>query len=89
VTAADEVPGFTLYYREYCHLCDSMRQALIKLQQQAVFDWVEVDIDRDPQLVYRFDTLVPVLYFNDHEVCHHFIDEPAILAVIAAYEKGL
>ncbi len=74
--------GFTLYYRENCHLCESMRLALQKLQRQQAFDWVEVDIDRDTDLIRRFDILVPVLYFDDHEVCHHFIDEPAIRALL-------
>ncbi len=75
--------GFTLYYRENCHLCESMRLALYNLQRQQAFDWDEVDIDRDTDLIRRFDTLVPVLYHDDREVCHHFIDEPAVRDLLA------
>ncbi len=56
-----------------------MRLALVRLQRRYDFGWREVDIDRDVDLIARFDTLVPVLYFCDTEVCHHFLDEAAVL----------
>jgi len=70
--------AFVLYYRENCHLCESMRLALLRLQRSLDFTWHEIDIDRDTALIRRFDVLVPVLYYQDREVCHHFIDEGAI-----------
>ena len=73
---------FILYYRENCHLCESMRLALLRLQKSIVFSWQEVDIDRDVELIRRFDVLVPVLYYRDQEVCHHFINESAIREII-------
>jgi hypothetical protein len=75
---------FTLYYRENCHLCESMRLALVKLQKKANFSWKEVDIDRDTDLIWQFDTLVPVLHYQDKEVCHYFIDEKAILELASS-----
>jgi hypothetical protein len=79
----DDTAGFVLYYRENCHLCESMRFALARLQRS--FDslrWQEVDIDRDTDLIRRFDVLVPVLYHADSEVCHHFIDEDAVRSLL-------
>ncbi len=75
--------GWVLYYRENCHLCESMRRALQRLQKKdgISLHWQEVDIDRDTALTRRFDILVPVLYFQGSEVCHHFIDEDAIRAL--------
>lgn len=84
MVVASDTPGFTLYYRENCHLCESMRLALLKLQKQLDFNWTEIDIDRDQSLIYRFDTLVPALYFNEQEVCHHFLDEEALRALVSA-----
>ncbi len=55
-----------------------MRLALVKLQKKVDFGWQEVDIDRDTDLIWRYDTLVPVLEFDGKEVCHYFIDEEAI-----------
>jgi hypothetical protein len=74
--------GLVLYYRENCHLCESMRLALNKLRQQQELSWREVDIDRDTRLIARFDALVPVLYCDGREVCHYFIDPDAIVACL-------
>jgi hypothetical protein len=60
-----------------------MRLALVKLQKKVDFSWVEVDVDRDTRLIRQFDTLVPVLEFEGEEVCHYFIDEPAIIKCLS------
>ncbi len=71
------------YYREDCHLCDAMRKALVVFSRNhKQIHWQEVDIDRDINLIRRFDVLVPVLYFGDAEICHHFFDEKALLIVL-------
>jgi hypothetical protein len=59
-----------------------MRLALMKLQAGCQIDWLEIDIDRDPDLIRLYDTLVPVLTYQGKEVCHYFIDEPAIKSLI-------
>lgn len=68
----------TLYYRENCHLCESFRLALLALQQEMDFDLDEIDIDRDTDLVFRYDALVPVLSLGEREICHYFLDEAAL-----------
>ena len=55
-----------------------MRLALVALQRELDFSWEEIDIDRDTDLIYRFDTLVPVLQHDGEEICHYFIDEDAL-----------
>ena len=61
-----------------------MRKALVAFssRHQALV-WQEIDIDRDPELIRRYDTLVPVLCYNNEEVCHYFFDESALLAALA------
>ena len=73
-----------LYYREQCHLCDAMRKALVAYshRQQAI-EWQEVDIDRDPELIRRYDARVPVLCRDKVEICHFFFDETALRAALA------
>lgn len=74
----------TLYYREQCDLCDTMRKALvIYAESHQPLSWREIDIDRDPELIRRFDTLVPVLYCGETEICHFFFDESALRATLA------
>lgn len=72
---------FTLYGRGYCHLCDDMLAALLALQNEQQRFTVEViDVDADPALVARFDELVPVLFgdLSQPELCHYFLDAPAV-----------
>ena len=77
-----EAIELTLYYRENCHLCESMRLAMMKLQKKIDFNWIEVDIDRDIDLIREYDIRIPVLTFKEQEICHHFIDEPAIRRLV-------
>ena len=73
----------TLYYREDCDLCDAMRKALIVFNRnRQAIDWQEIDIDRDVKLIRQFDIQVPVLCIEEQEICHHFFDERALLAVL-------
>jgi len=68
----------TLYYREGCHLCQTMLQALRGLQSRLRFELTLVDVDRDPDLRQRYDEWVPVLCHGDRELCHYHLDEKAV-----------
>ena len=61
-----------------------MRKALLAFgKYQQPLQWREIDIDRDPELVRRYDVMVPVLCLGEREICHHFFDESALLAALA------
>ena len=80
---------FTLYSRSYCHLCQDMHDALLRLQTPAraiTVDVIDIDASADPSLLARFDELVPVLYadLSQPELCHYFLDEARVLAVLDA-----
>ena len=82
----------TLYGRTYCHLCDDMKNALELLRRGFSLVVHEVDVDSDPALEARFDELVPVLMTgapeappeDARELCHYFLDVPAVRAWLAA-----
>ena len=74
----------TFYYRENCHLCDAMRKALVAFDSKVYpVVWREVDIDRDVELVRRYDSKVPVLCKDGSEICHYFLDENALVFALA------
>lgn len=78
---------FTLYSRSYCHLCDDMLQALRAFDVDGAFTIDVIDVDADPELVARYDELVPVLLASRDgappvELCHYFLDEAALRAFI-------
>jgi Glutaredoxin-like domain (DUF836) len=78
----------TLYYREGCHLCANMLQALRGLQSRLGFALLPVDIDRDPALRQRYDEWVPVLCHGEREVCHYHLDEQAVIDVCTSPGGG-
>lgn len=71
----------TLYYREGCHLCETMLQALRGLQSRLGFVLLRVDIDREASLRQRYDEWVPVLCQGERELCHYRLDERAVIEV--------
>lgn len=81
-------PTLTLYYREGCHLCETMLQALRGLQTGLDFALRLEDIDRDPQLAQRYDEWVPVLVGGEQEICHYHLDQPALEAFLDAGRSG-
>ena len=75
-------PALTLYYREGCHLCEVMLQALRGLQSRLDFDISLVDIDGDSVLRQRYDEWVPVLCRGEEEICHYQLDVDALSAAL-------
>ena len=75
----------TLYGRSYCHLCDDMLAALTPICSEFGFAVDVIDIDRDPELEQRFDTLVPVLMHAGTELCHYHLDTGKIRAYLANF----
>lgn len=80
---------FTLYSRDYCHLCHDMLAALLRLQtpqRPITVDVIDIDQAGDPDLLARYDELVPVLFadLSQPELCHYFLDEAKVLALLAA-----
>ncbi len=65
----------TVYVRRGCHLCTDMTQALERLRHELDFTYTTVDIEREPDLVGRYGTRVPVLAAGGHEICYYFLEE--------------
>ncbi|TFW27416.1 glutaredoxin family protein [Duganella callida] len=78
---------FTLYSRSYCHLCQDMLDALLRLQtpqQPFSVDVIDIDAADDPALLARYDELVPVLFADlaQPELCHYFLNEDKVREVL-------
>ena len=80
-------PRLILYYREGCHLCEAMLQALRGLQPCLGFGLQLVDVDRDPGLQRRYDEWVPVLSHGEREICHYRLDEAALREALRSWPK--
>lgn len=73
---------FTVYSRNGCHLCEDLLQHLRALQQDYSFEFVEVDVDSNPQLIKQYGSQVPVVTCGDVQVCHYFLDQAAIVRIL-------
>ena len=60
-----------------------MRKALVAFNRQhGALSWREIDIDRNLDLIRKYDQLVPGLSFKDTEICHFFFDESAMIEIL-------
>ena len=57
-------PLVTLYTRAGCCLCDDAKQVIEAARAHADFDYREIDIDADPDLMRLYHDEVPVIAIN-------------------------
>lgn len=59
-----------------------MLAALELLRGEFSFAVDVVDVDADPELVRRYDELVPVLASGEEMICHYFLDPAKVREVL-------
>ncbi len=67
-----------VYYREGCHLCEQMVDALLAQQskyQEVKFNIKIIDIDDDPELKEKYNVDVPVVMYQKEVIFYHFFDD--------------
>ena len=78
----------TFLTRAYCHLCDTMRDALMPLAAAHGASVRELDVDADPALEAAYGELVPVVLFGDVDdgqvLCHYHLDRARVVAALTA-----
>ncbi|HXK03170.1 MAG TPA: glutaredoxin family protein [Verrucomicrobiae bacterium] len=77
-------PKVTLYTRAGCCLCDDAKQVLLAARARADFDYEEIDIDRDADLVRRYNDEVPVIAINGAKAFKYRVDMYEFLKKLAA-----
>lgn len=83
---------FVLYSRSYCHLCQDMLDALHVYADRYAFEVEVLDVDAAPDLLDKYDELVPVLAGRKQDesdaemqqICHYFLDETKLKAFFHA-----
>jgi thioredoxin reductase (NADPH) len=77
----------TFLTRAYCHLCDTMRDALMPLAAAHGAKVRELDVDADPALEAAYGELVPVVLLGDVDdgqvLCHYHLDRARVVAALA------
>jgi glutaredoxin len=79
-------PQVTLYTRAGCCLCDDAKHVIADARQRAEFDYAEIDIDADPDLVRLYNHEVPVITINRRKVFKYKVNLNEFLKKLAASE---
>ena len=77
-------PQVTLYTRAGCCLCDDAKQVISSARQCADFDYAEIDIDGDPDLVRLYSHEVPVITINRRKAFKYKVNINDFLKKLAA-----
>ncbi|MFT4034734.1 MAG: glutaredoxin family protein [Patulibacter sp.] len=68
----------TVYGRPGCHLCDEALVALAPIVAQRGAMVEQIDIEQDEALLRAHLERIPVILVDGVEICHFFVDEPAL-----------
>ena len=73
-----------VYSRKGCHLCEIVKESLVKLHRRGGFEWREVDVDSDAELRRQYNDEVPVVFINGHKAFKYRMDEREFLRKLAS-----
>jgi glutaredoxin len=73
-----------VYSRKGCHLCEIVKESLVKLHKRGGFDWREVDVDSDAELRRQYNDQVPVVFINGSKAFKYRMDEQEFLRKLAS-----
>jgi len=79
-----EAGEVVLYSRKGCHLCEIVKESLVKLQRHAGFKWSEIDVDSDAELRRLYNDEVPVVFINGRKAFKYRMDEQEFLKKLAS-----
>jgi glutaredoxin len=73
-----------VYSRKGCHLCEIVKESLVKLHKRGGFQWRDVDVDSDPELRRQYNDQVPVVFINGRKAFKYRMDEQEFLRKLAS-----
>ena len=73
-----------VYSRKGCHLCEIVKESLVKLHKRGGFQWRDVDVDSDPNLRRQYNDQVPVVFINGRKAFKYRMDEQEFLRKLAS-----
>jgi len=73
-----------VYSRKGCHLCEIVKESLVKLQKRGGFTWREIDVDSTAEIRRRYTDEVPVVFINGRKAFKYRMDEQDFLRKLAS-----
>ena len=78
---AMQVPEIHVFSRPGCHLCELLLEELMPIIRGRL-DIQVFDIDSNEAWQTRFGPRIPVVVFEDQEICHFKLDKDAIARIV-------
>ena len=78
-----ELREVVVYSRRGCHLCEIMKEKLVKLERRGGFRWREVDVETEDGLRRQFTDEVPVVFIDGRKAFKYRLDEQEFLKRLA------
>ena len=72
----------TLITRAECHLCEVAKEAIARVAAETGQQWVEVDVDADPELQAEYWDRVPVILLDGKEHGYWRVEEERFRAAL-------
>jgi glutaredoxin len=72
-----------VYSRKGCHLCEIVKESLIKLERRGGFTWREVDVDSNEDLRRQYNDEVPVVFIDGRKAFKYHMEEGEFLRKLA------
>ena len=73
-----------VYSRKGCHLCEIVKESLVKLQKRGGFIWREIDVDSNAEIRRRYTDEVPVVFINGRKAFKYRMNEQDFLRKLAS-----
>ncbi|CAO5176357.1 putative redoxin [Frankia sp. AiPs1] len=86
---ADGEARITLLTRVGCHLCDTARDAIIRVARREGVGWREVDVDSAPHLAEEYGDRVPVTLVDGREHGYWRVEEERLRRALAGSRWSL
>ena len=73
-----------VYTRKGCHLCEIVKESMVKLHKRGGFTWREIDVDSDVETRRLYNDEVPVVFINGRKAFKYRMDEQEFLRKLSA-----
>jgi glutaredoxin len=73
-----------LYSRKGCHLCEIVKESLVKLHRHGGFTLREIDVDSDAEVRRLYNDEVPVVFINGRKAFKYHMNEQEFLRKLAS-----
>jgi hypothetical protein len=81
------MPGFLLYSRPGCALCDDMLAELTQMPAARGYPIEVRDVDADPATRMRYGHKIPVLLLGGELVCHGRLDREELVKALTCQPR--